>query len=394
MEHYPIIQALCRAALASPTPAIRKQVERLRDALAEQGEQKHAGVLSALLTSSEKTQEMAPSRIRQSKAFSTGEAITPKTPIPVDKESSAPLADVIFPHQLSSEPPLFGERIQAAVASLLEEWSNVDALAAVGAPAPRSCLFFGQPGTGKTRLALWAAGQLDVPVVLARLDSLVSSFLGTSARNIANLFAFANRYRCLLLLDEFDAIAKLRDDPHESGEIKRVVNALMQNLDLRQPVGLTIGTTNHPQLLDPAVWRRFDVQLEIPKPDYPVRVAMAQHFIQPVQASDAHVKMLAWLTEGAAGAELESLVRTYKKQLVVDPNGSTKFLDMLRTFSTLNTERISRERKDLLHGDQDHLLRALHDDKRLGFRLEDLASIAGRDKSTMSRRMGKSKGNS
>ena len=81
-----------------------------------------------------------------------------------------------------------------------------------------------------------------------KLDGLVSSFLGTTARNIGNLFAFANRHRCILLLDEFDAIAKVRDDPQEVGEIKRVVNALLQNLDTRRDVGFTIGITNHPKL--------------------------------------------------------------------------------------------------------------------------------------------------
>lgn len=146
----------------------------------------------------------------------------------------------------------------------------------------RTCLIYGPPGTGKTRLALWIAAQLDLPVVSARIDGLVSSFLGTTARNIGNLFAFANRYRCLLLLDEFDAVAKLRDDPQEVGEIKRVVNALLQNLDMRHDVGITVGITNHQRLLDPAVWRRFEVQLEMPRPDFDVRLEIAKSFMPPI----------------------------------------------------------------------------------------------------------------
>lgn len=168
----------------------------------------------------------------------------------------------------------------------------------------------GQP---KTRLALWIAQQLDLPVVLVKLDGLVSSFLGTTARNIGNLFTFANRHRCVLLLDEFDAIAKVRDDPQEVGEIKRVVNALLQNLDTRRDVGFTIGITNHPKLLDSAVWRRFEVQLEIPKPDFEIRKAIAAHFMPPVKAPDSHLRLISWFTEGSTGAEIESLVRTYKK---------------------------------------------------------------------------------
>ncbi|WP_416193505.1 AAA family ATPase [Nitrobacter sp. TKz-YC01] len=139
-------------------------------------------------------------------------------------------------------------------------------------------MIYGAPGTGKTRLAYWIARKLDMPILLVKLDGLVSSFLGTTARNIGNLFTFANRYRCVLLLDEFDAIEKVRDDPQEVGEIKRVVNALLQNLDVRQNIGFTIGITNHSKLLDPAVWRRFEIQLEIPKPDFEVRKAIAEYF--------------------------------------------------------------------------------------------------------------------
>src|SRR5690606_11568106 len=145
----------------------------------------------------------------------------------------------------------------------------------------KSCLIYGPPGAGKTRLAYWIAKRTGLPIVSARIDGLVSSFLGTTARNIAALFTFANRYQAILLLDEFDAVAKVRDDPHEVGDIKRVVNTRLQNLDMRENVGVTIGITNHSALLDPAVWRRFDVQLEVPRPDFETRLAIARRYMEP-----------------------------------------------------------------------------------------------------------------
>jgi SpoVK/Ycf46/Vps4 family AAA+-type ATPase len=305
----------------------------------------------------------------------------------VDRETSTPLAQIIFPHQIQELPPLFNDRVTTAVRSLLDEWVHIEVLEAIDVTPAKTCLIYGAPGTGKTRLALWVARQLELPIVVARLDSLVSSFLGTSARNIGNLFAFANRYRCLLLLDEFDALAKLRDDPQEVGEIKRIVNALLQSLDARQSIGFTIGITNHPQLLDSAVWRRFEIQLEIPKPDFQLRLKMARHFIIPTDAPESHLKLLAWFTEGTTGAELEAIVRNYKKLRAVRGREHSDLLDVFRQFATLNSGRIVQDRRELLFGDQAQLIASLHNQPELGFSLAELGEIVGKDKSTISRQL-------
>ena len=306
VEHFPIVQALCRAALAQPSTAIRKQVERLRDALKAEGDGKHSAQLAAMLTAAERVTEISPSKIAQARRAPAGEMLTRNTQVPVDRETAAPLAEIAFPSDIRRQAPIFDPRITDAIHGVIEEWENIDALSSVGIEPPKTCLIYGAPGTGKTRLAFWMAAQLDLPIVTARIDGLVSSFLGTTARNIGNLFSFANRHRCILLLDEFDALAKLRDDPQEVGEIKRVVNALLQNLDSRRDIGFTIGITNHPRLLDPAVWRRFEVQLEIPKPNFGVRTEIARQFMPPVTAPETHLRMIAWFTEGATGAEIES----------------------------------------------------------------------------------------
>lgn len=389
MEHFSIIQALCRAAMGEPTPALRKQVERLRDALAKDGEEKQAASLAGILATAERLKEMAPSRIERSRANLSGETLGRNTPVPVDRETAAALAEIIFPSEVEGAAPLFNSTVTQAVGTIVDEWTDFEALATVDIVPSKTCLIYGAPGTGKTRLALWVARRLELPVVLVKLDGLVSSFLGTTARNIGNLFAFANRYRCVLLLDEFDAIAKVRDDPQEVGEIKRVVNALLQNLDVRQNIGLTIGITNHPKLLDPAVWRRFEVQLEIPKPDFEVRKAIAAMFMPPVTAPDSHLRLIAWFTEGSTGAEIEALVRTYKKATTVREDDRRGLLDTLRQFATLNAARIQSERRTLLFDDPTTLFRAMRDDPILAFSMADIGEIAGRDKSTVSRQLGR-----
>lgn len=389
MDHFSIIQALCRSAMADPSSAVRKQVERLHAALTKDGEAKQAAALAGILATAQRAKEVAPSRIERSKAQLVGEALSPNTPTPVDRETSAALAEIIFPSEVTARAPLFNATVTQAVGTIIDEWANYDALSEIDIAPSKTCLIYGAPGTGKTRLALWIARELDLPVVLVKLDGLVSSFLGTTARNIGNLFAFANRHRCVLLLDEFDAIAKVRDDPQEVGEIKRVVNALLQNLDSRRDVGFTVGITNHPKLLDPAVWRRFEVQLEIPKPDFEMRKAIAAQFMPPVTAPDSHLRLIAWFTEGATGAEIESLVRTYKKAMTVRGTERLDLLGTLRQFATLNAARVQSERRTLLFEEPANLFRAMRDDPILGFSMTDIGEIAGRDKSTVSRQLGK-----
>ncbi|MVT69457.1 AAA family ATPase [Bradyrhizobium pachyrhizi] len=384
MQHFALIQSLCRVAMSNPNPALTKQVERLRNAMQEAGESKEAAALSAILTSAERAEDMTPSKLTRSLVMTGGETLTRNTVIPVDRETSTPLAQVIFQQQIPEGAPIFSRDVSGAIKSLLEEWSHLEAFDAAGIKPSKTCLIYGAPGTGKTRLAMWMAKQLDLPVVVARLDSLVSSFLGTSSRNIGTLFNFVNRFRCVLLLDEFDALAKLRDDPQEVGEIKRIVNALLQNLDTREPLGFTIGITNHPQLLDPAVWRRFEVQLQIPNPDTQLRLDMARLFMMPTEAPESHLKLFAWFTEGATGAELEAVVRSYKKLRAVRGDKPYELLDLFRQFATLNSGRLNAERRHLLQDPAD-LLEALHRDTELSFSQAELGEIINKDKSTISR---------
>lgn len=387
MEHFHIIQALVRSALAQPSDATRQQVTRLKDALVESGDMKSAKSLSNILASAERSIEMAPSRVIRSKAVFRGEVLTSNTTLPVNKETSTPIADVKFLDELPNEPPIFNNTVFLAIQAILDEWSNLDKIASADIEPIRSCLIFGFPGTGKTHLALWMARRLGLPVVTARLDGLVSSFLGTTSRNIGTLFNFADRYRCLLLLDEFDAIAKFRADPHEVGEIKRVVNTLLQALDIRKNHGFTIGITNHETLLDPAIWRRFDVQLEIPRPQRDVIEQIIKRQLPPIRLSDVQIKILTWVLEGGTGSDIESLTRWMKKTFVVSDNYNLDFLPAIQQFVTLNSARIITEKRALLLGDRDVLFSALKN--QLSLKVSDIAEMSGQSKSTISRVLNK-----
>jgi hypothetical protein len=384
VEHLDIIQTLCRTGLATGSAAVRHQVERLRDALAA-SEPRTAAGLSRMLGSAAKTIEMRPNRLTRAALSLGGETLTPTVPMPVDRETSTPLAELVTPDQVPPVPPILPPALQSAIASLLMEWSNVDKLRNGGIEPITTALIYGPPGTGKTQLALWVGGQLGLPVVLARLDGLISSFLGTTSRNIGHLFAFAQRYRCILLLDEFDSIAKMRDDPQEVGEIKRVVNTLLQNLDSRKRIGPTIAITNHEGLLDPAIWRRFDIQIALERPSLREQLEIIERYAGPLDLSNAQGRFLAWCLYGANGAEIETMLRSIKRNFLISEPNEFKIVDAVREYAYLNSGRLDRSRSSILLDADPVLARALARETGVKFDQIELGQIFGVHRSTVAR---------
>lgn len=389
MEHFNIIQALCRSALAAPNNAVIQQIERLVKALKSSGLEKEAKSIERLLETSRESVMMSPSKINRSFAISSRDTLTSKTILPVDKETSTPLAEVYFPEELPKDMPLFDKDIKDAIMSVINEWNNFNKLVKIDAFPASSCLIYGKPGTGKTHLAKWISRQIRVPVVLARLEGLMSSFLGTTSKNIGNLFTFADRYNCVLLLDEFDAIAKLRNDPQEVGEVKRVVNTLLQCLDIRKNKGFTIGVTNHELLLDPAIWRRFDIQIEVPVPSASVTIVLIKKFLEPLSFEDVELRFFAWVMTGASGADIEMLAKWIKRATVINKDASV--ISIIKQFTLLNSGRISEEKRLKLSSPDEDLLVSLLNDNNFTFKQIDLASLFGISASNVSKIVSKYK---
>lgn len=395
MDHFDIVLALARAALESKNPRVVHQVTQLRDALAK-GDADQAAKLARLLTAANKKQEMTPlafEEMRQAGAAVrfklNGELLTRNTPLPHDRESGAPLLRVIFPDDNTGDAPVFQPAIAEAVSDLLKEWTRLERLAQLDSTPNLRCLLYGAPGVGKTLLARHIARHLDLPCVEARLDGLVSSFLGTTARNIGALFDFANRYRCLLFLDEFDAVAKARDDVHELGEIKRVVNTLLQCLDQREGRGFTIAATNHEHLLDRAVWRRFDSRIEVPKPDGDARLRILTKNLKPLKLEPSAQPLLQWLTDGLSGADIASIVRSLKRFLAVHSDadegtsmGSSVLLRALQRFVTTNPRVFDADRVKAIAGEREDLDPILI---KAGLNQIERAEFLGVSQSTISR---------
>lgn len=384
MENFSIILALCRAAMKEPSEALIRHMQRLIVALNKSGDTEEAAALDKLLKSAQLETKIEPSRVVLSRSIISGETLTENVAPPVDRETAASLADIKFSGQLSGQLPIFNRSLQDAVEGVLQEWLNTEALVNLGIRPPYSCLLFGAPGTGKTQLAYYIANRLGLPLIVARLDGLISSFLGTTARNISTLFEFANRYRCVLLLDEFDAIAKVRDDPHELGEIKRVVNTLLQCLDVRAAKGFTLAITNHEGLLDMAVWRRFDVRIAVPKPDLDARLTIVKTYIAPLDISDSELKLLAWASDGFSGADIETLCNSLKRTAVMEKDSNFSLLKALENYFLLSADTETFFARKLLMGSREELMKALKSKGSL-FNQKEIAQLFNVGQSTISR---------
>jgi SpoVK/Ycf46/Vps4 family AAA+-type ATPase len=186
--------------------------------------------------------------------------------LPLDVDSRLPLIRVLQTPMLEAEP-VYDEYTWDRLRQVVRERQHGERLAEAGVDPTRSVLFTGPPGVGKTLAAKWIARELGRPLAILDLSAVMSSFLGRTGSNLRAVLDFAREHDCILLLDELDAVAKRRDDTSEIGELKRLVTVLLQEIDEWPPSGLLLAATNHAELLDPAVWRRFEVLVEFPLPE-------------------------------------------------------------------------------------------------------------------------------
>lgn len=158
------------------------------------------------------------------------------------------------------------DHVIGTITEILEENYRADLLRSYGLQPRHRILLSGPPGNGKTTIAEGIAEALGRPILTVRYDALIGSYLGETNQRLKQLFEYVRNIPCVLLFDEFDAIGKERGDKQETGEIKRVVSSLLMEMDQLPSYVLVVAATNHHELLDRAVWRRFQARIEIPAP--------------------------------------------------------------------------------------------------------------------------------
>lgn len=241
-----------------------------------------------------------------------------RPPMPIDSDGQLALASI--DDAPDDDPPILSADTHSALAALIDQRQRANRLAEIGLEPPKTLLLEGPPGVGKTLTARYLAAQLDLPLMTVELAALMSSLLGQTGQNLHQLLDHARSFPCVLLLDEFDAVAKRRDDQSDIGELKRLVNVLLLELERWPQTGLLVAATNHPQLLDPAVGRRFDVTLALASPGQDERMAILSRALRRfrLELPDEILAASALALEGATGADLERHASAAARTVILD----------------------------------------------------------------------------
>ncbi|HET6929265.1 MAG TPA: ATP-binding protein [Candidatus Acidoferrum sp.] len=297
MARSDLLLSLVRAGTTGDTPRFRKAVEAL---IVEERAKNHS-ILAGQLT--EQLEQKALASNEDGKAhYGNGNG---------NGSAAAPLLSVqdaffeIVPRRALGDL-ILSTTIQSIVRELVEEHHRQDLLRSYNLQPRSRVLLTGPPGNGKTSLAEALARALSVPLIVARYEGVIASYLGETAGRLRRLFDYVRSRACVLFFDEFDTLAKERGDVHETGEIKRVVSSLLLQIDSLPSHVVVVTATNHPELLDRAVWRRFQVRVELRPPTVPLIAEFLGRFFQelgqPVSISPA---ALARKLKGASFSELE-----------------------------------------------------------------------------------------
>ncbi len=237
--------------------------------------------------------------------------------LPVDEESRFPLLEKVRLGERQEPAMVLDDAHLQEVQEYLSIAKSHAQLEAAGLPSSANMLLYGPPGCGKNRLARYIARDLGRDLYVARLDGLISSDLGSTSKHVRALVEFASRTPCVLFLDEFDAVARLRADTQVPGELKRVLNSFIQHLDTLGSQSVVVAATNHEALLDKAIWGRFEYKIQLNYPGPELRGRLWAEFLGELDFSPNQLAALVDLSDGFSGLEIRDVcMRLHRRRVI------------------------------------------------------------------------------
>jgi len=275
---------------------------------------------------------------------SSRHTLRPLHGLPTNKDNGLALLEER--HVIREEKDLvLSDAVQSALDEILMEHRRADVLRSYGLQPAQKLLFCGPPGCGKTITAEVIAHAVDLPLILVRLDSVISSFLGETAANLRKVFDYIASQPVVALFDEFDALSKDRGDSADHGELKRSVNAVLQMLDGYRGESILIATTNYESLLDQAVWRRFDEVLRFELPNLEqIKRLLALKLSGVRRSFQPDDTQLASQFKGFSHADIERVLRRAVKEMILS---SREFLDKAHIEAALAREYRQKSKTQL-----------------------------------------------
>jgi len=250
-------------------------------------------------------------------------------PIPRDSEKGFPLLE-IKQYDDDFENLIISNEIKNQLDQIIREFKDADILSSYNLSYKKKILLCGNPGTGKTYTARIVSALLNIPLVYIRFDSIISSYLGETASNLRKVFDYIEQGTWIVLFDEFDIIGKNRDDIHEHGEIKRVVNNFLQMLDNFEGNSILFAATNHQYLLDSAIWRRFDDVLYYELPEKQTRAKLFERYLKSIKRdSNIDLNPIAEKSEGLSPADIKMISEEAMKLSIIEARSSLAENDIL-----------------------------------------------------------------
>jgi len=236
--------------------------------------------------------------------------------LPRDPDRDAVLVDVKHPER-SRDEIILSQALIGQLDRFETEQRSAKLLSSKGLTPRSRLLFVGPPGCGKTLCSEVISSDLELPLVYARIDGIVSSYLGETATNLRRVFNYSAQQNGVLFFDEFDALGKRRDDAHEIGELKRVVSSFLQILDSFPKDKIVIAATNFDGILDDALWRRFDDVLYFPRPSLESLQRLLQIRLRGVRKRPIDVIQIAQQMQGFTFADAERVCLDAVKSMYI-----------------------------------------------------------------------------